>query len=71
MPISYKKSWGKVDYQRAVQRKSSKAAIRYVNNILIMKFLTGISRNTQSKFCMLSLTECVRDFENYVLWGTH
>ena len=28
-------------------------------------------RNTQSKFYMLSLTECVREFQNNALWDTH
>ena len=31
----------------------------------------GISRNTQSKSYMLSLTECVWDFQNNALWDTH
>ena len=36
-----------------------------------MQFFTGISRNTQYKSYMLSLTECVRDFQNNALWDTH
>ena len=36
-----------------------------------MQFFTGISRNTQSKLWMLSLTECVWDFQNNALWDTH
>ena len=42
-----------------------------------MQFLTGISRNSQSKSdtymqgCMLSLTECVWNFQNNALWDTH
>ena len=35
------------------------------------KFLHWISRNTQSKSYMVSLTECVRDFQNNALWDTH
>ena len=35
-----------------------------------MQFFTGISRNTQSKLYTLSLTECVRDFQNNALWDT-
>ena len=34
------------------------------NNIPTMQFFTGISRNTQSKSYMLSLTECVWEFQN-------
>ena len=44
---------------------------RHVNNIPTMHLFTGISRNTQSKLCMLSLTECVWDFRNNALWDTH
>ena len=36
-----------------------------------MQFLTGISRNTQSKSYMLSLTVCVWEFQNSALWDTH
>ena len=32
---------------------------------------SGISRNTQSKLYMLSLTECVWDFQNNALLDTH
>ena len=45
--------------------------IGHVNNIPTMQIFTGISKNTQSKSYMLSLTECVRDFQNYALWDTH
>ena len=45
--------------------------IRHVDNIPTMQFFSGISRNTQSKSYMLSLTECVRDFQNNALWDTH
>ena len=41
------------------------------NNIPTMQFFTGISRITQSKSFMLSLTECVWDFQNDVLWDSH
>ena len=34
-------------------------------------FFTGISRNFQSKFFMLSLTGCVWEFQNNALWYTH
>ena len=36
-----------------------------------MQFFAGISRNTQSKPYMLSLTECVWDFHNNALSDTH
>ena len=45
--------------------------IGHVHNIPTMQFSTGISRNTQSKTYMLSLTECVWDFRNDALWDTH
>ena len=44
--------------------------IGHVNNIPIMQFFTGITRNTQPKSYMLSLTECVWDFQNNALWET-
>ena len=44
--------------------------IAHVNNIPTMQFFTGISRNTQSKSDMLSLTECVWEFRNNALWDT-
>ena len=43
----------------------------HVNNIPTMQFLTGISRNIQSKLYMLSLTECNWDSQNNALWDTH
>ena len=46
-------------------------SIGLVNNIPTMQFFFGISRNTQSKSYMLSLTECVWDFQNIALWDTH
>ena len=36
-----------------------------------MQLFIGISRNSQSKSYMLSLTECVWDFQNNALWDTH
>ena len=42
-----------------------------VNNIPTMQFSAGISRKTQSKSYMLSLTESARDFQNNELWDTH
>ena len=36
-----------------------------------MQFFVGISRNTQSKSYMLSLTECVWNFQNNALRDTH
>mgnify|MGYP001795320705 CR=1 FL=1 len=45
--------------------------IGHVNNIPTMHFFRGISRNTQSKLYMLSLTECVWDFQHNALWDTH
>ena len=47
------------------------ALIKRVNNIPIMKFFTGIFRNTQSKSYMLSLTECVWELGKNALWDTH
>ena len=44
--------------------------IAHVNNIPTMQFFTGIFRNTQSKLYMLSLTECVWDFQDNALWDT-
>ena len=45
--------------------------IRCVNNIPTMQFFTGISRNSQSKSYMISLTECLREFQNNALWDTN
>ena len=45
--------------------------IGHVNNIPTIQFFIGISRNTQSKSYMLSLTECVWDFQNDALWDTN
>ena len=42
--------------------------IGHVNNLPTMPLFTGISRNSQSKSYMLSLTECVRDFQSNELW---
>ena len=36
-----------------------------------MQFFIGISRNTQSKYYELSLTECLWEFRNDALWDTH
>ena len=47
------------------------AIIGHVNYIPAMQFFAGISRNTQSKSYMLSLTQCVWDFQNNALWDTH
>ena len=44
--------------------------IGHVNNIPTMQSFTGISRNTQSKSYMLSLTECIWEFWNNALWDT-
>ena len=43
----------------------------HVNSIPTMQFFTGISRNTQSKSCIQSLTKCVWEFKNNALWDTH
>ena len=48
-----------------------KQVIGRVNNSPTMQFFTGISRNTQLKLNMPSLTECVRDFQNNALWDIH
>ena len=45
--------------------------LELVNNIPTMPFLTGISRNTQSKSYTLSLTEYVWEFRDNALWDTH
>ena len=45
-------------------------SIGHVNNIPTMQLITGISRNTQSKSYMLSLTECDWEFRNNALWDT-
>ena len=45
--------------------------IRHAKNIPTMQLFIGISRNTKSKSYMLSLTECIRDFQNNALWDTH
>ena len=45
--------------------------IGHVNNIPTMQNFTGISRNTRSKSYVLSLTECVWEFQNNALWDTH
>ena len=42
-----------------------------VNNIPTRQFFTGVTRNTPSKSYMLSLAECVWDFQNSELWNTH
>ena len=44
--------------------------IEHVNNIPTMQYSNGTSRNTQSKSYMLSLTECVWDFQNIALLDT-
>ena len=44
--------------------------IGHVNIIPTMQFFAGIFRNTRSKLYMLSLTECVWDFQNNALWET-
>ena len=45
--------------------------IGHVNNIPTIQFFAKISRNTQSKSFMLSLTGCIWDFQNNALWDTH
>ena len=55
----------------SVYLKYGDAPIGHFNEYPTMQFLTGISRNTQSKLYMLSLTECVRDFQNSALWEAH
>ena len=46
-------------------------AVGHVNNIPTMQFLIGIFRITQSKLYILSLIECVWDFQNNALRDTH
>ena len=45
--------------------------IGHVNNIPTVQFFTEISRDTQQKSYMLSLTACVWEFRNNALWDTH
>ena len=45
--------------------------IGHVYNIPTMQFFTGITRNTQWKSYMLSLTEFVLEFHINALWDTH
>ena len=45
--------------------------IGHVNSIPTMQLFTGISLNTQSKSYMISLTQCVWEFQNNALWDTH
>ena len=40
----------------------------HVKNIPTMQFFTRILQNTQSKSFLLSLTECVWEFQNNALW---
>ena len=42
-----------------------------VKHIPTMRFFNGISRNTQSKSYILSLTEWVQAFQCNALWDTH
>ena len=42
-----------------------------VNYIPTMQFLTGVSINIQSKSYMLSLTDCIWEFRDDVLFDTH
>ena len=54
--------------QNIIQNTLHYCIIGCVYNIPTMQFLTGISRNTQSKSYMLSFTEFVWDFQNNALW---
>ena len=45
--------------------------IVHVNSIPTRQIFTGISSNTQSKLCVVSMTERVWDFRNNALWDTH
>ena len=45
--------------------------VRTQITIFTTKFFPGISRNTQSKSYIISLTECVWKFLNCELWDTH
>ena len=47
-----------------------KLPIGHLNNIPTMQQFRGISRNTPSKSYILSLTECLRDYQNNALWET-
>ena len=51
--------------------KLKTSPIGHVYNIPTIRFITRISRNTQSKSYMLSLTECVWEIRNNALWDTH
>ena len=58
-------------FNQYVTIKQNIVSIGRVNKIPTMQFFAGISRNTQSRLYMLSLTECVWDFQNNALWDTH
>ena len=44
---------------------------RGIGHVNVMQFFTGISRYTQSKSYMLSLTECVWESQNNALWDNN
>ena len=50
---------------------ASTSRIGHDNNIPTMQVFTGISKNTQSKSYMQTLTECLLEFQNYALRDTH
>ena len=50
--------------------ETCQVSVEHVNNIPTMQVFTEISRNTQSKSYMLSLTECIWEFPNNALWDT-
>ena len=57
--------------KRCLESETGLCLIGHVTNFPTMQSFTGISKYTQSKSDMLSLTECVREFQNDALWDTH
>ena len=63
--------WIGIGLQERYKNHLWSKSIGHVYNIPTMQFFTGISRYTQSKSYMLSLTESVWEFRNNALWDTH
>ena len=68
--ISVKMSFSNPCKYMPMSSTSREQTIGHVNNIPTMQLFTGIPKNTQSKSYMLSLTECVWDFQNNALTCT-
>ena len=72
-------NWSKVNFKHSESSSLYSLSLRlpiilppigYVDRIPTMQFFPGISSNTQSKSCMLSLAECVWEFLINALWDT-